>query len=176
MHSLVLAQHVLSRALAFYFVCFHLSCRFVHLHVGSRYEAAVQTQAPPTATAAAWLMCRVLVAEALHSARSDSTMSTHRNLACGQLAPGLLDPHTTARAVLLCCVVQEPEPSECETAPRDGTSDKPLFRLFVGWVPKLFTERDLLPLFQKVRLLGLPAGLCWCLLTAVASSSFARDK
>lgn len=26
-----------------------------------------------------------------------------------------------------------------------------LFRLFVGWVPKLFTENDLLPLFQKVR-------------------------
>lgn len=33
----------------------------------------------------------------------------------------------------------------------DGSSQKPLFRLFVGWVPKLFTERDLMPLFQKVR-------------------------
>lgn len=47
--------------------------------------------------------------------------------------------------------VQEPELSECEAAPRDSTTDKPLFRLFVGWVPKLFTEQDLLPLFQKVR-------------------------
>jgi RNA recognition motif-containing protein len=36
-------------------------------------------------------------------------------------------------------------------APRDGSSDQPLFRLFVGWVPKLFTEQDLLPLFKKVR-------------------------
>lgn len=43
----------------------------------------------------------------------------------------------------------EPEPSDCQTAPRDGSSDQPLFRLFVGWVPKLFTEQDLLPLFKK---------------------------
>lgn len=34
--------------------------------------------------------------------------------------------------------------------PCDSTTDKPLFRLFVGWVPKLFTEQDLLPLFKKV--------------------------
>jgi len=26
-----------------------------------------------------------------------------------------------------------------------------LFRLFVGWVPKLFTESDLKPLFDQVR-------------------------
>lgn len=53
---------------------------------------------------------------------------------------------------MACCyaALQEPEPSECESVPRDGTSDKPLFRLFVGWVPKLFTEQDLLPLFKKV--------------------------
>jgi hypothetical protein len=46
-------------------------------------------------------------------------------------------------------LAQEPEGSECELG-LNGRGDNLLFRLFVGWVPKLFTEQDLLPLFQKV--------------------------
>jgi hypothetical protein len=49
--------------------------------------------------------------------------------------------------------LQEPELSELTNEEAGATPDRQhLFRLFVGWVPKLFTEQDLLPLFQKVRL------------------------
>ncbi|WIA44418.1 hypothetical protein OEZ86_007184 [Tetradesmus obliquus] len=44
----------------------------------------------------------------------------------------------------------EPELSELSKEEAGQTPDRQhLFRLFVGWVPKLFTEQDLLPLFQK---------------------------
>jgi hypothetical protein len=48
--------------------------------------------------------------------------------------------------------LQEPELSELTKEEAGTTPDRlHLFRLFVGWVSKLFTEQDLLPLFQKVR-------------------------
>lgn len=51
---------------------------------------------------------------------------------------------------MLLLPLQEPDATDYEPVPSTSASDKPLLRLFVGWVPKLFTERDLLPLFQKV--------------------------
>ncbi|KAF6260316.1 hypothetical protein COO60DRAFT_909475 [Scenedesmus sp. NREL 46B-D3] len=48
------------------------------------------------------------------------------------------------------CTGMEPELSELTQEEAGETPDRQhLFRLFVGWVPKLFTEQDLLPLFQK---------------------------
>jgi hypothetical protein len=58
-----------------------------------------------------------------------------------------------SRAALALYCVQEPEHSELTKEEAGETPDRQhLFRLFVGWVPKLFTEQDLLPLFQKVSL------------------------
>jgi hypothetical protein len=105
MHSLVLAQHVLSTAVNLLVVWF-LLCGHMHVHVCSEYPDAVQTPVPPTATAAAWLMCRAVVAQALHLAWCDSNTNMRIDIACEQLAPGEVLVHTMTRAgaVLLCCV------------------------------------------------------------------------
>jgi hypothetical protein len=49
------------------------------------------------------------------------------------------------RGSMRWCCVQEPDPEEY---PMDRSAT--LFRLFVAWVPKLFTEHDLRSLFAQV--------------------------
>lgn len=67
---------------------------------------------------------------------------------------------------LLCRQQQppiEPEPDFAADELRAhelGLEGDHLYRLFVGWVPKLFTEADLKPLFQQVR--GAPCLTCLC--------------
>lgn len=53
-------------------------------------------------------------------------------------------------------MLQEPSShdfSQDEMRERElGLDNDHLYRLFVGWVPKLFTESDLQPLFEQVRI------------------------
>lgn len=69
------------------------------------------------------------------------------------------DCNSTRHAVFLASQEQESRYlhlSELELC--EGANTPPpdhLFRLFVGWVPQLFTEADLKPLFDQVRFAGL---------------------